>query len=82
MIIPPCTSPLARQNKPAAPMTPTDFITFAQARHGDKWIQPMADETGYSYDQLYGIAHRGRPVGKRLAIIVSKLPKKKVCIKQ
>lgn len=37
-------------------MTPANFIAFAQARHGEQWIQPMADETGYSYDQIYGIA--------------------------
>ena len=36
----------------------------------------MADETDYSYAQLYGIAHRGRRVGKRLARIVSELPAK------
>ena len=40
-------------------MTPFEFVAFAQGRHGEKWIQPMADETGYSYDQIYGIAHRG-----------------------
>lgn len=57
-------------------MIPADFIAFAQARHGDQWIQPMADETDYSYAQIYGIAHRGRPVGKRLARIVSELPNK------
>jgi hypothetical protein len=34
----------------------------------------MADETGYSYAQIYGIAKRGRPVGERLVRIVSKLP--------
>ena len=34
----------------------------------------MADETGYSYDQIYVIAHRGRPVGKRLVKIVNGLP--------
>lgn len=58
-------------------MTPAEFIAYAQGRHGEKWIQPMADETGYSYAQLYGIAHRGRPVGKRLEIIVKTLPKRK-----
>jgi hypothetical protein len=58
-------------------MTPTDFIAFAQARHGEKWIQPMADETGYSYAQLYGIAHRGRPMGRRLVVIVKGLPSRK-----
>jgi hypothetical protein len=57
-------------------MTPAAFIAFAQGRHGEKWIKPMADETGYSYDQIYGIAHRGRPVGKRLEMIVGKLPVK------
>ena len=58
-------------------MTRTDFIAFAYGRHGEKWIQPMADETGYSYAQIYGIAHRGRPVGKRLVKIVGALPKKR-----
>jgi group I intron endonuclease len=53
------------------------FIAFSKSRHGEKWIQPIADETGYSYDQVYGIAYRGRPVGKRLEIIVKKLPKRK-----
>ena len=48
-------------------MTPSEFNAFAQTRHGEHWIQPMADETDYSYAQLYGIVHRGRPVGKRLA---------------
>jgi hypothetical protein len=57
-------------------MTPAEFIAFAQARHGKKWIQPMADETGYSYAQLYSIAHRGRRVTERLAKTVSLLPKK------
>lgn len=57
-------------------MTPAEFIAFAQARHGKYWIQPMADETGYSYDQIYGIAKRGRPVSERLAIIVNGLPAK------
>jgi hypothetical protein len=57
-------------------MTPAEFTTFAQARHGEHFIQPMADETGYSYAQIYGIAHRGRPVSKGLAAIVSQLPKK------
>ena len=40
----------------------------------------MAEETGYSYAQIYGIVHRGRPVGKRLVKIVVKLtakPKKR-----
>ena len=41
-------------------MTPAEFIAFAQARHGEKWIQPMAEETDYSYDQIYGIVHRGQ----------------------
>ena len=31
---------------------------------------------GNSYAQIWSIANRGRPVGKRLEIIVSKLPKK------
>ncbi len=57
-------------------MTPSEFNAFAQTRHGEHWIQPMADETDYSYAQLYGIVHRGRPVGKRLARIVSELPAK------
>jgi hypothetical protein len=55
-------------------MTSPDFIAFAQGRHGKHWIQPVADETGYSYAQIYGIAKRGRPVGERLVRIVSKLP--------
>lgn len=58
-------------------MTTAEFIAFAQARYGEQWIQPLAEETGYSYAQLYGIAKRGRPVGKRLALIVAKLPKRK-----
>jgi hypothetical protein len=57
-------------------MTPAEFIAFAQARHGEHFIQPIADETEYSYAQIYAIAKRGRPVGKRLARIVSELPKK------
>jgi hypothetical protein len=57
-------------------MTPAEFIAFAQARHGPHWYQPMADETGYGYDQIYGIANRGRRVTKRLARTVSLLPKK------
>jgi hypothetical protein len=58
-------------------MTPTEFIAFAQARHGDLWIRPIAEETGCSYAQIWGIVHRGRPVSKRLAIIVKALPKKR-----
>lgn len=58
-------------------MTLAEFIAFAQGRHGEKWFQPMADETGYSYDQMYGIANRGRPVGKRLEKIIEKLPKRR-----
>lgn len=58
-------------------MSPLEFITFAKGRHGKHWIQPMADETGYSYDQIYGIAHRGRLVSKRLEIIVKNLPKRR-----
>ena len=63
-------------------MTRAEFITFAQARHGEHFIQPMADETGYSYAQIYGIAKRGRPVGKRLEIIVSRLIMESSDIKQ
>jgi hypothetical protein len=33
-------------------MTPAAFIAFAKARHGEHFIQPMADETGYSYAQI------------------------------
>jgi hypothetical protein len=36
----------------------------------------MAEETGYSYEHIYGIAKRGRPVSKGLAAIISQLPKK------
>jgi hypothetical protein len=57
-----------------ADMTPANFIAFAQTRHGERWIQPMAEETDYSFAQIYGIAKRGRRVTKRLARIVSELP--------
>jgi hypothetical protein len=57
-------------------MTPADFIAFAQARHGEHFIQPIADETGYSYAQIYGIVHRGRRVTERLEKTIGLLPKK------
>jgi len=38
---------------------------------GDDFVVRIED-----FAQLYGIAHRGRPVGKRLARIVSELPPK------
>jgi hypothetical protein len=57
-------------------MTLAEFIAFAQARHGEQWIKPMAEETGYAYHGPYNIVVSGMPVSKRLAIIVSKLPKK------
>lgn len=46
----------------------------AHARHGQHFIQAMADETGYNYAQLDGVVHHGMPVGKRLVKIVEKLP--------
>ena len=57
-------------------MTRAEFIAFGQARHGQWLIQPLADETGYSYAQIYGIVHRGRRVTERLETTISLLPKK------
>ena len=59
-------------------MTPADLMAFAQARHGARWMRPLAAETGYSVSHLWRIAREGRPVSGRLARAVGLLrPKSK-----
>ena len=57
-------------------MTPDDIIAFGKARHGRYWITPLAEETGYSYTQLWRVVTRGKPITRRLVLEIERLKAK------
>ncbi len=57
-------------------MTPAEFAAFGKARHGDRWIKPLAQELGFHFTTIWRIARGKREVSREIEQAARLLPKK------